>query len=124
MPTPTPLMRLSWIVAPSTVFALAYGLLGATPGPLMMLCFSFVPPFAVAAWLAADARVTQVGAVFDAGWLFAMTWPVAVPWYAVRTRGMRGLGLAARLYLFALAPVPAFVAGYALRLGLTQHGNA
>jgi hypothetical protein len=119
MSTPTPLMRLSWIVAPSTVFALAYGLLGATPGPLMTCCVSVVPPFAVAAWLAADARVTQVGAVFDAGWLFAMTWPVAVPWYAVRTRGMRGLGLAARLYLFALAPVLAFAVGYALRLALT-----
>jgi hypothetical protein len=124
MPARTSLMRLSWIVAASTAFACAYGLLGARPGPLMTFCISFGPQFAVAAWLAADSRLTQVGAVFDAGWLFAMTWPIAVPWYAVRTRGVRGLGLAARLYLSVLAPALGFVAGYALRLALSAHGNA
>ena len=85
------------------MFAVAYGALRLTPGPIMSLCLMFGPSFAVACWLAADARRSHVATVYDAAWLVALSWPLAIPWYAVRTRGRRGWGLVAQLYASALA---------------------
>ena len=91
------------------LFGLAYGALAVPPSGPMRLCLGFGPALAVAAWLAADARRTHVAAVYDAGWLFAMSWPVVIPWYALRTRGRAGWWLAFQLYTIALAaPIGVF----------------
>jgi len=110
-----PLTRLYWITAVFVAFAIAYGLLGLVPGQVMTLCLMFGPSLAVAGWLAADTRRTRVAAVYDAGWLFLLGWPLVVPWYAVRTRGRAGWGLAAQLYFTALAAPLGYMWGALLR---------
>jgi hypothetical protein len=82
-----------------SLFALVYGFLGREPPPLMQMLLGLGPAVAVAAWLAADARHTRTVLAHDTGFLFYLTWPVSIPWYAVRTRGRRGWRLAAQLYV-------------------------
>jgi hypothetical protein len=118
MPEGIPLERLYRVIAIFVLFAVGYGLAGLTPGPVMVLCFSFGPLLAVASWLAADARHTRVGAVYDAGWLFAMSWPISIPWYATRTRGRAGWWLAAQLYASTLAAPLGIVWGGTIRAAL------
>jgi hypothetical protein len=113
-----PLVRLYRIIAVFVGFAVAYGLLGLIPGPVMTLCLMFGPSLAVAGWLAADARRTRVAAVYDAGWLFALGWPLVIPWYSWRTRGRAGWGLAAQLCASAVAPALGFGWGAVLRRAL------
>ena len=97
------------------LFATAYGAVDLEPGAPMRLCLGAGPALAVATWLAADSRRTHVAAVFDAGWLFYLGWPIAIPWYAVRTRGRAGWWLAIQLYAIALAGPVGFVWGQLLR---------
>ena len=118
MPDGVPLERLYRIIAVFVLFAVGYGLAGLMPGPIMVLCFSFGPLLAVASWLATDARHTRVGAVYDAGWLFAMSWPISIAWYAVRTRGRAGCWLAAQLYASMLAAPLGIIWGGAIRWAL------
>jgi hypothetical protein len=66
---------------------------------------------AVAAWLAADARRTRTVLAHDTGFFFYLTWPLSIPWYAVRTRGRRGWRLAALLYILALAGWLGYIVG-------------
>ena len=81
---------------------MVYGFLGAEPSPVMQLLLGLGPAVAVAPRLAADARQTGTVRAHDAGFFFYLTWPLSIPWYAVRTRGRGGWRLAARLYLLAL----------------------
>jgi hypothetical protein len=118
MPDGLPLSRLYRVIAVFVFFAVVYGLLGLTPGPVMTLCFLFGPSLAVAGWLAADTRRTHVAAVYDAGWLFALSWPFVVPWYALRTRGRAGWWLAAQLYSSVLAVPLGLAWGRVLRWAL------
>src|SRR5512146_3459988 len=113
-----PLTRLYRITAVFVAFAVAYGFLGLVPGQVMTLCLMFGPSLAVAGWLAADVRRTRVAAVYDAGWLFFLGWPLVVPWYALRTRGRAGWGLAAQLYLSAVAAPLGYLWGALLRWAL------
>ena len=111
-----PLSRAHLFSAACGVFAMAYGFLGAEPSPGMWLLVAGGPAVAVAAWLAADARHTRAVQVHDAGFLFYVTWPLSIPWYAVRTRGRGGWRLAARLYLLALAGWVGYIGGALLAL--------
>ncbi|MGH8444009.1 MAG: hypothetical protein ACREVL_02025 [Solimonas sp.] len=62
----------------------------------------------VALWARADAPTRPVSRPFDFGFLFLLFWPVALPWYLVRTRGMEGLVLFAGFFALYFAP---FVSG-------------
>ena len=95
--------RLMLFCAACALFAMGYGFMDAAPSPLMQALLGVGPGIAVAAWLAADARHTRTILVHDTGLFFYVTWPVSILWYAMRTRGRRGWGLAARLYLLAVA---------------------
>lgn len=106
-----PLTRLYFFSACCGLFALVYGFLGADPTPVMQMLLGFGPAVAVAAWLAADAKQTRTVLAHDAGFFFYLTWPLSIPWYAVRTRGRRGWRLAARLYVIALAGWLGFIVG-------------
>jgi hypothetical protein len=106
-----PLTRLHVFSAACGLFAMVYGFLGAVPSPVMQLLLGVGPAVAVAAWLAADARRTRTILAQDTGFFFYVTWPLSIPWYAVRTRGRRGWRLAARLYLLALAGWLGYIVG-------------
>jgi hypothetical protein len=82
---------------------MGYGLFELEPTPPMPVLLWYGPAIAVATWLAADSRRTRVVGVYDAGFLFYITWPVTLPWYALRTRGRAGWGLAAQLYALAFS---------------------
>jgi hypothetical protein len=106
-----PLTRLYFFSACCGLFALVYGFLGAEPTPVMQMLLGLGPAVAVAAWLAADAKQTRTVLAHDAGFFFYVTWPLSIPWYAVRTRGRRGWRLAAQLYVIALAGWLGFIVG-------------
>lgn len=106
-----PLTRLHLFAAACGVFATVYGFLGVEPSPLMQMLLGVGPAVAVAAWLAADARRTRTILAQDTGLFFYVTWPLTIPWYALRTRGRRGWGLVARLYLLALAGWLGYIVG-------------
>jgi hypothetical protein len=97
-----PLTRLYFFSGCCGLFALVYGFLGVEPTPVMQLLLGVGPAVAVAAWLAADARRTRTVLAHDAGFFFYLTWPLSIPWYAVRTRGRRGWRLAVQLYVIAV----------------------
>jgi hypothetical protein len=92
-------LRLVWITG--WFCALSGGLYGwvaeAEPSNLVGL-FSFVAPLiAVTLWMRHDAARTRIGAVFDLGFLLSFSWPVAIPWYVWKTRGVSGWKLAVGL---------------------------
>jgi len=111
-----PLTRVYLFSGTCALFALVYGFLDAEPGPLMQLLLGLGPAVAVATWLAADAKHTRTVVAQDAGFFFYLTWPLSIPWYAVRTRGRGGWWLAARLYLLALCGWLGFIVGGLLAL--------
>jgi hypothetical protein len=81
----------------------------------MYLLLGWGPVVAVAWWLALDSRRTQVVGAYDAGLFFYLTWPLTLPWYALRSRGRDGWALAAQLYGLALAGQLGFAWGALLR---------
>jgi len=91
--------------------AFVYAILSATPKPGMSVLLSFGPPIAVAMWLVRDSKQQGVVMVQDAGLLFYFTWPLLIPWYALKTRGRAGWALAGRLYALALAGFIGVVCG-------------
>lgn len=106
-----PLTRLHLFSVACGLFAMVYGFLGAEPSPGMQMLLGVGPAVAVAGWLAADARHTRTILAHDAGFFFYVTWPLTIPWYAMRTRGRRGWRLAARLYFLALAGWLGYIVG-------------
>ena len=120
---PVPLTRLYVFGAACIAFATIYGALGLEPAPLMAFLLIYGPVIAVAIWLGADNRHRRVMRVHDSGFFFYVTWPVTLPWYALRTRGKSGWSLAAQLYLLGLAGQLGFVLGDSLRLILGPRGG-
>lgn len=59
-------------------------------------------------WVKTDSRKYGIAWVMDMGLLVYMAWPFFMPYYLVKTRGLKGL-----LYVFAFVSVyvAAFVAG-------------
>jgi hypothetical protein len=106
-----PLTRLYSFSGTCALLAVVYGFLDAEPSPAMQMLLGIGPAVAVAAWLAADAKRTRTVLAHDAGFFFYLTWPLSIPWYAVRTRGRRGWWLVARLYALALAGWLGFIVG-------------
>lgn len=88
-----------------TLFAAAYAALHTSPGPLVSLVVYYATPVSAVLWLQRDARLQHVTTVHDWGMLALISWPVMIPWYAIKTRGVGGgLPLAASLLSPTLAP--------------------
>jgi hypothetical protein len=101
------------------LFAMAYGGLELQPSSVMVMLLNYGPLFVVTAWLAADTKRRIVDA-YDLGFFFSLTWPVAVVWYTLRTRGMTGWWLAIGLYALVLAGQLGFILGATLRFLLVS----
>ncbi|SRR6266849_3586650 len=107
---PVPSLWRVYITATVCVFfAGAYAALGADPPPLVFLVAYYATPVSVVLWLQRDARSQGVMTVQDWGMLAFIFWPVMIPWYAIKTRGLGvGLPLTAFLLLPVLAPPVTF----------------
>ena len=97
------------------VFATGYGVLALDPSPVMAFLLGWGPSIAVAWWLAVDSRRMRMLNAYDAGLFFYLTWPLTLPWYALRSRGRAGWALAAQLYGLALFGPLGFIWGATLR---------
>jgi hypothetical protein len=113
--TGAPLTALYFFAAACGLFGAAYGALQVQPSPAMALLLGWGPAVAVACWLAADSKQHRIINVQDVGLFFYITWPLTLPWYAWRSRGRAGWGLAARLYAMALIGQLGFILGATLR---------
>jgi hypothetical protein len=117
IPVSAPPARVHLFCAACAGFAVAYGALELEPSPIMVVLLNYGPVFVVTAWLAAETKRRIVDA-HDLGLFFYLTWPVAVIWYALRSRGVAGWTLALRLYVLVLAGQLGFVLGATLRFFL------
>jgi hypothetical protein len=86
-----------------SVAAAIYVALRVEPAPVVALFLHIAPLLTVIAWVRRDAGRTGVGAVTDLGLFLWIAWPVALPWYAFRTRGPRGWRLLAMLLVLILS---------------------
>jgi hypothetical protein len=80
--------------------------LGAT------ICASYGVPLLVVWWVERDSQRTRYWPAFHYGLFLLALWPVAVPHYVFRTRGWRGVGLAALLLAAICAPLLGWFVGY------------
>lgn len=110
-----PLTRIYLVSAVCALFAIGYGAANLKPPPGMGLLIGWGPALAVAWWLAEDSRAMRIMAAHDAGLFFYLTWPLSLPWYAVRSRGRAGLALAIQLYSLALVGPLGILWGHLLR---------
>ena len=97
------------------LFATGYGVLDLQPSPGMGFLLGWGPAIAVAWWLAADSKQTRLVGAYDAGLFFYLTWPLTLPWYALRSRGRGGWALMAQLYGLALVGQLGLIWGATLR---------
>jgi hypothetical protein len=76
--------------------------------PLRLSLFvmqQYAVPVALLAWIAADAKERRRTPCFDFGLFLLMTWPLSLFWHCGRTRGWRGLAMAAGLLLLCYVPM-------------------
>src|SRR5437660_10290483 len=92
-----PLVALAAILA---AFASLYGLLGERPPRDLEPLFASQALFLVY-WVVIDARRRHRVPCHDFGFLVGVFFPVALPWYLVWTRGLKGL-LLLGFFLFLL----------------------
>ena len=88
-----------------SLVAVLYAAIAVEPAPILLLCISFAPLTAVCLWLQKDARHAGIGGIQDWGFFLWLFWPVVIPWYAFKTRGLSGWRLAAGLIGLAAAPI-------------------
>jgi hypothetical protein len=103
--TDVPLRTACLTAAFCSVVTALYVAVALDPAPILGLFVSIAPLTAVCLWLQKDARRTGVGSVLDWGFFLWLLWPVLIPWYAFKTRGIRGWRLAAGLLGLVCAPV-------------------
>lgn len=111
----TPLARVYLVSAVCALFAIGYSAAHLTPPSGMGLLITAGPAITIAWWLAEDSKAMRIMAAHDAGLFFYLTWPLTLPWYALRSRGRAGLALAVQLYGLALAGPLGFIWGHLLR---------
>ena len=101
----------------SAVAAL-YVAVAVEPASRLLFFISFAPQLAVCLWLQKEARRAGVGSIQDWGFFLLLFWPVLIPWYAFKTRGIAGWRLAAGLLFLAWAPIITAAAFSVLLYGL------
>src|ERR1051325_8435152 len=106
---PPSLRRIYITATVCALFAGVYAAMGTQPPGLALLVTHYATPVSAVLWLQRDARLRGVASVYDWGTLMFITWPVAIPWYAIKTRGLpAGVPLAVFLLLPVLVPLLTF----------------
>lgn len=99
-----PLQRVYRVSGLCCVFVGSYLVLGIAPRGLIWLVASFAPLVSAVLWLQGDALARGASATPDWGLFALLAWPVLIPWYAFKTRGVHGWPVAVFLFIPILAP--------------------
>jgi hypothetical protein len=118
-----PVLRSAILVAAfCSIAAAIYTLTRAQPAPAVATFLEFGPLIAAFIWVQRDARRRHIGPVQDFGMFIWLAWPLAIPWYAFRSRGRAGWRLlVALLALISSAYLTAYTVtwlSYGIRLTL------
>jgi hypothetical protein len=108
---PTLRLRLALTTAVFCSLAAAlYVIANVEPAPIVGSFLTMGPALMTVLWLCQDARRRRIGAVTDLGFLLMVFWPIAIPWYVFKSRGLRGvLVLLGVLLLMFAAPLTGLV---------------
>ena len=96
-----PLLGLTVALA---AIASMYVVLGEQPPELVEAIYSVGPAFFLVCWVILDARRLRRVPCHDFGFLVGLFLPVALPWYLVWSRGLRGLLLLGFFLLLVILP--------------------
>jgi hypothetical protein len=96
-----PLVALAAIMA---AFASMYVLLGENPPSDLEWLFGFCQFLFVVYWMVLDARRRHRVPCHDFGFLAWVFLPVALPWYLIWTRGLRGLLVLVLFLILVMVP--------------------
>jgi hypothetical protein len=109
-------LRLAGVTAAYCSVATAlYVTANAEPVPIVGLFVTGGPPLMVILWVCQDAQRRRIAQVTDLGFLMVLFWPVAIPWYAFKSRGLAGWKLGLGLLALMCAPQLTALALYLLR---------
>ena len=103
--SPTPLLYVFLVVTQT-----AHGFYAAArvePPPAFIVLYPLAFLWAVGWWLRNDSRKRRVALVFDMGFFLCVAWPLVLPYYLFKTRGVKAV-------LAILAVVGVYVAASVL----------
>ena len=89
-PWHAPLVAMGVLFLIGNVGAVIEALYGRVPGGFLTL-YTFGVGWAAAWWVLVDCRRQRIEVSIDHGWFVLYTWPLALPYHLLRTRGWRGL---------------------------------
>lgn len=99
------------------VMAAAWGLgplIAHSPaGALLLILVTILLPSAMTGWCVVDARIARKPILHSLYFIIFFTWLLAVPIYLIKSRGLRGLGLAL-LHAFGLFATSCLVCNAAI----------
>jgi uncharacterized membrane protein YjdF len=98
-------LRLAMITAAFCSAATAvYAVAGVEPVPILAWFLGAGPVLMVILWVYQDAQRRRIAAVTDLGFFLMLFWPIAIPWYAFKSRGRDGWTLLLGLLAIIFAP--------------------
>lgn len=115
--SPTGLLYL--FVVLSQIVAGTYSASGVEPPASFTLISLFGFLWIIGWWLRVDSRRRGLSLVFDIGLFLYVAWPLILPYYFVKSRGIKGLLV---ILYFVAVYVGATIAGMVLYLLLAPYG--
>ena len=107
-----PLIALAGVFLVGSIGTAFYAVVSRAPSGAFLSLYFVGVAWAFAWWVLEDCRRLRIATSIDHGWFVFYTWPFAVPYHLLKTRGaVRGFAFIAAL--FAL-----FVAAYGVGLAL------
>jgi hypothetical protein len=95
------ILALSGVVC---VYSVALTLLHFAMGSHLAYSWLLVFSILLSLWIHADTRLQRIHQPLDFGFIFLGFWPLALPYYLIKTRGTRGIALCAGFFATYLAP--------------------
>jgi hypothetical protein len=92
------------LVVALSAIASMYVILGERPPESVEVISQVAPAFFLVFWVVVDARRRRRVPCYDFGFLVALFYVVAVPWYLVWSRGWRGLLVLGYFMVLLLMP--------------------
>ena len=83
-----------WLYLFVVITQFVYGLYAAQqiePPAAYSVLLRFAQVWTIGWWLLTDSRKRNVALVYDIGFFLYLAWPLVMPYYLIKTRGLRGL---------------------------------
>jgi hypothetical protein len=94
------------------LYSILIGLKDAEPNEYLWKFWSTAVALLVAYWVIQDARLRSIGSPYTNGFLLVFLWPILIPIYAFKSRGVRGTWFIFGLAVVFMAPSISYVLGY------------